>query len=108
MFTGTRVRNSFRRSAALNMSRNLTARCTADKGGPNAASTGISFTAGATIADSNNGFGNLKVGQAIIVQGSVRNNVDAHMTAAAAGSLTVIPAQIQSNTAGPLVLVRQW
>lgn len=69
--------------------------------------TGISFTSSATIADSGNGFGAIGVGDLIEVRGSPLNSRRWEVTAAAAGSLTVLPALVQSEVAGAAITVER-
>ena len=70
--------------------------------------TTISFTSSATIADSGNGLAQFAVGSLVRVLGSPLNSRLWQVTASSAGSLTVIPAQIQSESAGATItLVRE-
>jgi hypothetical protein len=62
--------------------------------------TTISFTSGATISDSGNGLGSVGVGDLIQVRGSPKNSRTWEVTAAAAGSLTVLPAMVTTESAG--------
>jgi len=67
----------------------------------------ISFTASDTIADSGSGMGAIGVGDLVEVRGSAANNRRFRPSSAAAGSLTVAPAQVQTASASPTVsLVR--
>lgn len=70
-------------------------------------STGISFTGGATIEDSNSLFGPIGVGDVIRVSGSPLNSRQFEVTAAAAGSLTVLPAVVTTESAGAAVIVER-
>jgi len=67
--------------------------------------TGISFTNPGTIADSGNGLALFPVGCAIQIRGSAKNSRRFNVTASAAGSLTVIPATVTSEVAGPTITI---
>ena len=99
---GTRRTTRTAASASLNMTRRdsrSSSRTGTVKG------TTISFTSTATIADSGNGFGNLAVGDMIEVRGSASNSRRFRLTAAAAGSLTVVPAMVTTIAATPAIEV---
>jgi hypothetical protein len=73
-----------------------------------AAETTIAFDNGAgTITDSGSGLGNVVVGQWIKVQNAANsnNNLVYRVTAAAAGSLTVVPVPGTTETAGAAVTI---
>lgn len=78
-----------------------------DPGADTVRGTTISFTASATIADSANGLGVYAVGDRIEVRGSALNSRVWVVTAAAAGSLTVVPAMIQAESAGPTIVIKR-
>lgn len=67
--------------------------------------TTISFAAPATIADSANGLGAIPVGALIEVRGSPRNSRKFVVATSAAGALTVTPALITNEAAGPAITV---
>ena len=77
-----------------------------DPGGRVRQATTISFSAPATIADSGNGLGGFVVRQRIEVRGSPRNSQVYAVQTRAAGSITVLPAFIVTESAGPLITVR--
>ena len=87
-------------SAAANISRRMTRLFTGDKGGPNVVGTGISFTAADTIGDTGNGLALFGVGEMVQVLGSPLNSRPLQVVTSAAGSLTVLPAVVQSEVAG--------
>lgn len=104
---GTRVRQLISRSGALNDTRQNESRNTQDKGGYNVQGTDISFTSPNTIASAGNAFPTgLKAGDMITITGSGANDRQWLIATSAAGSLTVLPAQIQSAVAGPLIDIR--
>ena len=102
---GTRVTNGFSWSASLNETRNdtrIASRSDVIKG------TTVSFTATGTIADSGNGMGAVKIGDRLEVRGSASNSRRWRPSAAAAGGLTVVPAQIATIAATPAIqLIRR-
>lgn len=105
---GTRRLNGISRGASLNETRNnKSARQTQDQGGPNVASTGLSFTAPNIIADSNNGLGAFTfVGQELVVEGSANNDRRFIILTTGAGSITVEPSQVTAESAGALIMLR--
>ena len=78
----------------------------ADKGGTNIRGTGIAFVATGTITDSGNGLAVFKVGQAIEVLGSPLNSRTWIVQTSAAGTLTVLPAMVQAESAGATIAIR--
>ena len=67
--------------------------------------SGISFTAGATIADSGNGLAIFTVGRLIEVRGSPLNSRTYRVETSAAGSLTVSPARVSTEGAGATITI---
>lgn len=67
--------------------------------------TGISFTNPGTIGDTGNQLGLFPVGCAIQVRGSAKNSRMLNVTASSAGSLTVVPATLTSEVAGPTITI---
>lgn len=102
---GTRKSNGLAWSGALNNTRRDTRnveRSDVIKG------TTISFASTATIADSGNGMAAVQVGDRLEVRGSASNCRWWRPSAAAAGTMTVAPAQITTIAATPAItLVRQ-
>jgi len=97
--------NSF--GAAGNLSRRDQAKIERDPSAGDYQATTISFTAPGTIADSANGFGVFNLSDDIEVRGSPLNSRLYVITAASAGSLTVVPAMIQTESAGaPIIIAR--
>ena len=102
MNVGTRIRQLISRGASINMSRrsqlkvNETDTITA---------TDISFTSPGTIASAGSGFGRLAAGGVITVLGSPLNSRDYVIETAAAGSVTVLPALITTESAGATIQV---
>lgn len=100
---GTRVRNGSGLSAASNNSRrsvnSVYLRDLIVTG------TDISFTSPGTIASAGNAFGNFTPQMFIEIVGSPLNSRLYEITAAAAGSLTVVPALITSEVAGATIQV---
>lgn len=78
---------------------------TRDPGGAIMTATTISFTAGATIADSGNGMARFPVGQELEVRGSALNNRRFRVTAGSAASVTVVPAVVRTEAAGATVTI---
>lgn len=96
----TRDTHRLSNGASANLSRRNSLSFSADKGGPNVLSTGISFTGSATVSDSNNGLATFGVGEVIEVRGAASNSREFLVTASAAGELTVAPAVVTSESAG--------
>ena len=105
----TRVSQRVRRSASLNETRKDSRISEREPGsGVVIRGTTISFSSTNTIADSANGLGQLAVGARICVRGSPLNSRDFEVATSAAGSITVIPAQVQTEAAGgPIEIVRE-
>lgn len=102
----TRVSNGSKRSAAGNVSRRRHGSFNADRGGGVRVGTGIAFTAGGTITDSGSGLAIFKAGQAIEVSGSALNSRRFVVSTSAAGTLAVLPAVVQTASAGPSITIR--
>ena len=102
----TRTTNGIKRSAAGNESRKRITSFTINKGGPNITGTGVSFTSADTIGDTGNGLAVFKIGQSIEVLGSPLNSRTYVVQTSAAGTLTVLPAVVQSETAGASISIR--
>jgi hypothetical protein len=100
----TRAPATLSQGASADLSRRTQSGTSRDPGGPILTATTISFTAGATIADSGSGF-LFVVGDAIEVRGSPLNSRRFVVTAAAAGSLTVVPAVVQTEAAGASITI---
>lgn len=81
-------------------------RSTSRKGGV-LTGTGISFTATGTIADSGNGLAIFGAGQRIEVRGSPLNSAVYAVVTSAAGTLTVLPALVQSEAAGATITIEK-
>ena len=97
---GTRTTNGLSWSASLNNTRRdsrVVSRLDVVKG------TTISFTSTATMADSGNGLGAIKIGDRLEVRGSASNCRWWRPSAAAAGELTVAPAQVTTIAATPAI-----
>lgn len=105
---GTRRLNGISRGASLNETRNNKGvRPTQDQGGANLAANTISFTAPNIIADSGNGLGVFTyAGQQLIVEGSASNDRRYIVLTTGAGSITVEPSQVTSESAGALMYLR--
>ena len=104
----TRVEQQKFEGAGLNLTRRQHNTGSREKGsGVVVKGTGISFTGSATIADSGNGLAQFAVGSTIIVKGSPLNSRRWRVTASAAGSLTVTPAQVQSESAGATIEIER-
>jgi hypothetical protein len=103
---GTRIRQLITRGAALNDSRQRVNRSTRDLGGFNIQRTDISFTGTNTIACAGNAFPNWAVGTNIQITGSALNNREFQILTRAAGSITVEPALVTTESAGALIDVR--
>lgn len=103
---GTRVRQLITRSASLNDTRSKTRYASQDAGGLNEVGTDISFTASNTIASAGNGFPTIAAGSNIEVVGSPLNSRIWKVVTSAAGSITVEPAQIQTESAGAKINIR--
>lgn len=105
---GTRVRQNFTRGAALNDTRRAAGNIERDKGIVRVEGNTLSFTSTATIADSGNGLGGMVVGRPFLVSGATlnANNRLFLPTAVAAGSLTVEPALVATDTGTSVTEVR--
>lgn len=66
--------------------------------------TTISFAAGSVIEDSGNGF-HFAAGDTVEVRGSALNSGRWQLIAAIAAGITVVPATIQTEAAGPLITI---
>lgn len=104
---GTRARQLDARSGALNDTRKEQSRNTFDKGGFNVQGVDIAFATTDTITSVANAFPTgLAAGQMIEITGSVLNSRQWRVATVAAGTITVTPAQIQLEAAGPLIDIR--
>lgn len=101
----TRKSQRVDRGASGNSSRRTQGRISRDKGGATVVGTGISFTGPATIADSGNGLAAMDVNASIEVRGSARNSRVFNVVTSAAGTLTVRPALVTSESAGPSITI---
>ena len=102
--SGTRTPQTIARGGSMNDSRRDQAfNQTTDV----LAATTISFTAGATIADSANGMARIRIGDRIRIFGSALNSRVWLVTAAAVGSLTVLPAMVQTEAAGAAIRIER-
>lgn len=103
---GTRVRQLISRSASLNDSRRETRRPTFNKGGLNSVATDTSFTSSNTITSAGSGFPTFGVGTNIQIVGSPLNSRVWKVVTSSASTITVEPAQIQTESAGALIDIR--
>lgn len=103
---GTRARQLITRSASLNDSRRRVNLGTQDRGGNNVQGTDISFTGPNTIASAGNAFGVFSVGHDIKITGSASNSRTFKIVTAAAGTLTVEPALVVTESAGARMDIR--
>lgn len=103
---GTRARQLITRSASLNDSRRRVNGGTQDKGGLNVQGTDISFTASDTIGSAGSGFPSFSVGSNIEVMGSALNSRTFKVVTASASTITVEPALVQAEIAGPFIDIR--
>ena len=102
----TRRTNGRPLSAAGNMTRRDSRTSNRNPGaGTTRTATTISFTGPGTIADSGNGLARFIVGQRIMVRGSPRNSRVWTVATSAAGSLTVTPALVTTEAAGPSITI---
>ena len=102
MNVGTRIRQLISRGAASNMSRRSQLKVNELD---TITATDISFTSPGTIASAGSGFGRLAAGGVITVLGSPLNSRDYVIETAAAGSVTVLPALITTESAGATIQV---
>lgn len=103
---GTRVRQLISRSGALNDTRKQMSRPTQDVGGLNETATDISFASTDTISSAGSGFPTFSVGANIEVIGSPLNSRTWKVVTSSASTITVEPAQIQTESAGALIDIR--
>jgi len=103
---GTRVRQLISNSANLNDTREPMSRPTQDVGGLNEQGTDISFTSANTISSAGSGFPTLTAGSMIQVLGSPLNSRVWQVVTSSASTITVLPAQIQTESAGALIDIR--
>ena len=94
-------------SAAGERSRRTHSVIERDAGAGNYEATTISFTNPGTIGDSANGLGVYQVNDTIDVRGSAGNSRRWTVTAVAAGALTVIPAMVTTEAAGPMITIQR-
>lgn len=69
--------------------------------------TGISFSSTNTIGDTGNGLAIFGAGQRIEVRGSPLNSRRYTVATSAAGTLTVLPALVQSEVAGATITIEK-
>lgn len=100
----TRTQRSVALGASANLSRSAQGTVNRDPGG-SLQGTGISFTASDTIADSGNGLAIFTAGRVIEVRGSPDNSRTFRVETSAAGSLTVSPATVTTEAAGPTITI---
>lgn len=94
------------RSAGVNDTRRTQARITRKDGaGGILVGTGISFTSSNTIADTGNGLALFNVGARIRIRGSAKNSRAFDVVTSAAGTLTVRPATVTTEAAGPTITI---
>ena len=103
---GTRVRQLISNSANLNNTREQMSRPTQDVGGLNETATDISFTSTDTISSAGSGFPTFTAGTLIQVIGSPLNSRVWQVVTSSASTITVLPAQIQTESAGALIDIR--
>ncbi len=104
----TRINTRIGRGAAENNSRRSQGSFDRDpQSGATIRASTISFTNPDTISDSGNGFAALRAGDPIEVRGSARNSRGVVVVTAAAGSLTVRPAVVTSEAAGPSITINR-
>lgn len=105
----TRVSQRIGLGASLNGSRSSSRIETRNPGaGVTVRATTISFSSSGTIADSGNGLGQFPAGARVRVTGSPKNSGLYQVSSGSAGSLSVIPAKIQNESAGAVIqLVRE-
>lgn len=102
MSIGTRTRQLLSKGANVNLSR----RKQLKRNGSNTiTATDISFTSPGTIASAGSGFGRLAVGTVVTILGSALNSRDFVVTTASASSVTVLPALISTESAGPTIQI---
>lgn len=95
-------------SSSANSSRNPESHYTREKqGGAVLRATTISFTGANTIGDSGNSLAQFSVGMKIRVTGTTKNDRSYKVMTSAAGTLTVLPAVIQNESAGNTFEIRQ-
>lgn len=99
---GTRTRQLLTQGANANMSRRKQSR---RNGSNTITATDISFTSPGTIASAGSGFGRLSVGTVITAIGSALNSRDYVVATASASSVTVLPALITTESAGPTIQI---
>jgi hypothetical protein len=103
----SRVKQTVGASAAGNESRRGQSKIERDPGAGNLQATTISFTSPGTIADSGSGLGLYAVNDVIDVRGSARNSRLWTVATAGAGSITVTPALITTESAGPTIILQK-
>jgi len=102
MNVGTRIRQLISRGASINMSRRSQLKVNELD---TITATDISFTNPGTIASAGSGFGRISAGSVITVGGSPLNSRDYVVETAAAGSLTVSPAIVSTESAGATIQI---
>ena len=102
MNVGTRIRQLISRGASSNMSRRQQLKVNERD---TITATNISFTSPGTIASAGSGFGRLAAGGIITVLGSPLNSRDYVVETAAAGSVTVSPAVVSTESAGATIQI---
>lgn len=102
----TRSNQRVHRSGALNNTRrSVQAPSRNPASGTTLRATTVAFTATDTITDSGNALAIFAVGQLIRVRGSPLNSRLYEVATSAAGTLTVLPAHVQTEGAGATIIV---
>lgn len=103
---GTRVRQLISNSSNLNDTRKQSSLPTQDVGGLSEQGTDISFTSADTISSAGSGFPTFTAGALIQVMGSPLNSRVWQVVTSSASTITVLPAQIEAESAGALIDIR--
>lgn len=103
---GTRVRQGISLGASSVESRKDSQRTTRDPGGATLQGTTVGFSNPSTITDSGNGLARFTPGAIINIVGSVSNNRQFTVVTSAAGTLTVTPGRVTTESAGAFVDIR--
>ena len=103
----TRKTNGKGYSGGGNLSRRAQTTPMQDAGGPMLKATTVAFSSTDTITDSGNDLARFAAGQRIQVRGSPLNSRVWTVVTSAAGTLTVTPAIVTSETAGAAIIITQ-
>lgn len=103
----SRTSQTISQAADANLSRRSSLRIERDPQAGDVQAATLSFTAPNIIADSANGLGGYGINDTVDIRGSALNSRRWVIASTSAGSLTVLPAMVQTEAAGPAVVIQR-